>query len=62
MAKEINARIIIYNMPQQEVSGYVVARLVNAELWYYGIYDIQWRAEEVAEQLGNGVVMFIPEV
>lgn len=37
----------------------MVARLVDAELWYYGVYDTWERAEEVAKELGNGVVFEI---
>jgi hypothetical protein len=37
----------------------MVARLVDSELWYYGIYATWKRAEEVAKELGNGVVFEI---
>ena len=35
----------------------MVARLVDSELWYYGMYATWERAEEVAKELGNGVVL-----
>lgn len=35
----------------------MVARLVDSELWYYGMYATWDRAEEVAKELGNGVVL-----
>lgn len=35
----------------------MVARLVDSELWYYGMYTTWERAEEVAKELGNGVVL-----
>lgn len=35
----------------------MVARLVDSELWYYGMYATWERAEEVAQELGNGVVL-----
>ena len=38
-------------------STVMVARLVDTELWYYGLYDTWERAEEVAKELGNGVVL-----
>lgn len=37
-------------------STVMVARLVDNELWYYGLYDTWERAEEVAKELGNGIV------
>lgn len=37
-------------------STVMVARLVDSELWYYGLYDTWERAEEVAKELGNGIV------
>jgi hypothetical protein len=37
----------------------MVARLVDNELWYYGLYDTWERAEEVAKELGNSVVFEI---
>jgi hypothetical protein len=40
-------------------STVMVARLVDGELWYYGLYDTWERAEEVAKELGNGVVFEI---
>lgn len=35
----------------------MVARLVDSELWYYGTYATWERAEEVAKELGNGVIL-----
>lgn len=40
-------------------STVMVARLVDNELWYYGLYDTWDRAEIVAKTLGNGVVLEI---
>ena len=37
----------------------MVARLVDGELWYYGLYNTWERAKEVAKELGNGVVFEI---
>ena len=39
----------------------MVARLVDSELWYYGMYATWERAEEVAKELGNGVVLEVEE-
>ena len=37
--------------------GFVVARLVNGELWYYGHYETEERAEEVREEFENGIIL-----
>lgn len=53
MIVEVN----IQNVPEYaKEDGYIVARLVDAELWFYGCYDTEERAIEVARQLENGVV------
>ena len=39
----------------------MVARLVDSELWYYGLYATWKRAQEVAKELGNGVVLEVLE-
>ena len=49
----------VKNMPKITKSGYVVARPVDGELWYYGVYQEKDKAEEVAEFIGNGVVVEI---
>lgn len=42
---------------------YVVARISeNGELWFYGEYDDDIRANEVACELGNGIVFDAVEV
>ena len=37
---------------------YVVARLVEGKLWYYGRYETTERANEVAQEFDNGLVLF----
>jgi len=39
----------------------MVARLVDSELWYYGMYETWERAEEVAKELGNGVALEVED-
>lgn len=39
----------------------MVARLVDSELWYYGMYATWERAEEVAKELGNGVILEVED-
>lgn len=51
----INAMVDIQNLPHNLENGYVVARQVDGELWYYGTYETEERANEVATMLGNGL-------
>jgi len=56
----LKARLFVKNCPISIIgseSTVMVARLVDTELWYYGLYDTWDRAEEVAKELGNGVVL-----
>ena len=60
MNKVIDAKVCIMNCPDKEFkTGYLVARLVESVLWYYGTYDTMDKAAEVAVEIGNGVVMGI---
>ena len=47
----------VRNMPSEPISGYVVARLVCGELWYYGTWDNYESAVNVAEEFENGLVV-----
>lgn len=49
----------VNNMPEEHGHGYLVARLCDGELWYYGIYGTDSKAKEVAIEIGNGVVLSI---
>lgn len=56
----IDNKVCVMNCPDREFRvGYMVARLVDATLWYYGFYDTMNRAVEVAVALGNGLVLGI---
>lgn len=57
MNQVVYAKLVIKNIPEHYTLGFIVARLVETDLWYYGVYETQERAEEVAAELGNGVVM-----
>ena len=47
----------IKNMPSEPISGYVVARLVRGELWYYGTWREHAKAEDVANEFENGILV-----
>lgn len=57
MGKTVVAKIVIRNLPEHEVEGYVVVRKDGTDLWYYGVYDTRERAQGIAEKLGNGLVL-----
>lgn len=61
MAKAfLKVRAFVKNCPVSVIGNednVMVARLVDSELWYYGMYSTWERAEEVAKELGNGVIL-----
>ena len=40
---------------------YIVARLVDGELWFYGAYDDEDHARTAIDEIGNGVLLFNEE-
>lgn len=57
MKRELTINLTVNNVPSFINKPYIVARLENAELWYYGSYISRKNAQEVAEDIGNGLVM-----
>ena len=61
MKETITVNVDINNVPYDfggdEKYGYIVARLVDTKLWWYGFYESFKRADEVASELGNGFVL-----
>ncbi len=56
----LKARTFVNNCPFSIIRSedrVMVARLVDSELWFYGLYATWDRAEQVAKDLGNGVVL-----
>ena len=47
----------VRNMPSEPISGYVVARLVCGELWYYGTWENYSGASRIADEFENGMVV-----
>lgn len=48
----------VENTSKEDYSGrFVVARLVDGVLWYYGAYETEERAEEVRSEFENGIVL-----
>ena len=54
-------KVCVMNCPQDKEFGvgYMVVRLVDSMLWYYGFYDTMDRAVNIAVELGNGLVLGI---
>jgi hypothetical protein len=48
-------QILIHNVPNH-ARGYIVARLSNNALWYWGCWDDEKEAEECASTIGGIVV------
>lgn len=58
MNKVINAKLCVMNCPDKALkTGYLVARVVDSVLWYYGLYDTMDKAATVAVEIGNGIVL-----
>ena len=56
----IHGNLFVKNCPSNIIeieAKFMVARLVDTDLWFYGLYDTKERALEVASKLGNGLVM-----
>lgn len=60
----LKIRTFVKNCPVDIIENednVMVARLVDSELWYYGMYATWERAEEVAKELGNGIVLEVED-
>lgn len=49
-------KVNVNNMPK-ETEAYVVAKLVDGKLWFWGSWDDRKMAEKVAEEFDNGIVV-----
>lgn len=49
-------KVTIYNVPRT-AERYIVARYSNGELWYWGSYEDESEAIEVADEFENGLVV-----
>lgn len=55
----IDAKVSVLNCPNKLHTGYMVVRVVESLLWYYGLYDTIDRAATAAVEIGNGIVLGI---
>ena len=54
----VNCKVSVRNMPDHPLgTGYLVVRVFDLVLWYYGFYDSFERALLAAAEIGNGIVL-----
>lgn len=49
----------INNVPEyaQNKSGFMVVKVVSTEMWFYGIYEAEQEAQDIAEVIGEAIVL-----
>lgn len=52
----MNGIVKLMNCPE-DAYGYIVCRLSNGELWYWGCYEDEVEAIEIADEFENGLVV-----
>lgn len=60
----IQAEVFVNNCPLNIIdseAAFMVARIVDSELWYYGMYETFERAKSVAKELENGLVLEVKD-
>jgi hypothetical protein len=53
---KMETKVKVYNCPD-DTEQYIVARLSNGELWFWGSYEDESEAIEVADSFENGLVV-----
>ena len=54
--KTINAKAVIQNKPEYNLSKYIVAKVYDGKLWFWGTWDDLEKAMNVAK-IEGGVVL-----
>lgn len=60
----IQAEVFVDNCPLNIIDSeatFMVARIVDSELWYYGMYETFERAKSVAKELENGLALEVKD-
>lgn len=47
----------VKNLPRYQMERYVVVRLVNGQMWFWGTFAEKGKAEKCASELENGTVV-----
>lgn len=59
--EKLPCEIEVKNLPSYDLDHYTVFRLSDGNLWFYGTYENFTRADEVARELGNALVVEVSE-
>ena len=59
MNGKVRADVKINNLPNYELKKFIVVRVVDNELWFYGTYNLEDldRAEKALEELDNALLI-----
>ena len=57
MNKELEGKVIVNNVPPYAEGLYIVAMASYGELWFYGAWENEADAEDVAKGIENGIVV-----
>ena len=57
MSHEFKVKVENVSQSSGYPNQFIVARLVDGELWYYGVYETEERANEVRSEFENGIVL-----
>lgn len=57
MNKELEGKVIVNNVPPYAEGLYIVAMASYGELWFYGAWENEADAEDVAKGMENGIVV-----
>ena len=49
----------VNNLPNYKLQKYIVARISNGELWFWGTWETEDQAKKIAEEM-DGIVVFNP--
>ena len=55
--KTLEGTVTILNVPPYAEGKYIVAKAVYGELWFWGAWDNEADAEDVAKEFENGIVV-----
>ena len=59
MSHQVKGQLEVNNVRENArgAEGYMVVRLVDGELWFYGLYEDEERAKSAVAELGNAFII-----
>lgn len=57
MKSKLKSNLEVNNLPDYPLQKFTVFKLVNCGLWFWGTWDDEQMAKDVAQELGNAVVV-----